>query len=489
MIRGGKASTIVDGCSLNLFAHDELDSIHLATLEVLERTGIDVYLKEAQEIFAAAGARVNKENNRVHIPAYLVEDAIRSAPPTVVLCGRNPKNDIVLNGRRVGFTNFGAGVMIIDPFTGEHREPTKHDVGQTALICDALDTVDVYSTTVVARDVNEKTVDLHEAEVFLVNTSKHCMHLDPTNGKNARKYFEMAAAIVGGMDKLRERPIVSILACPVSPLQLHKETCEQIMECAKAGVPVNILPMGMAGATSPISLGGAMVTHNAEVVSGLVLHQLVAKGAPAIYGSATTTFDLTCTTAPVGAPELGLFSAGICELAHYYNLPVYVAGGVADSKLSDAQAGHEKTITALLPALAGANLMFGMGMLDLGVTFSYAQLMIDHDIAKMIKRAVYGIPVNDATLAADIINQVGPSKNFLAEKHTRQFMPAEQSKPMIIDRRMRGTWESRGGKDIREVANEEAVKILRTHKPEPLPDSVLKQLRSIVESAEQDNML
>ena len=125
-------------------------------------------------------------------------------------------------------------------------------------------------------------------------------------------------------------------------------------------------------------------------------------------------------------------------------------------------------------------------MLELGVSFSYAQLMIDHDIAKMIKRTVYGIPVNDATLAADIINKVGPSKNFLAEKHTRQFMTAEQSKPSIFDRRMRGTWESRGGKDLREVASEEAVKILRTHKPDPLPESVLKQIRSIVESAEQE---
>lgn len=327
MIRKSKASSIVDGASLNLFSNDELDSIHLATLEVLEHTGVDVYLEEAREIFAAAGARVEKDGPRVKIPSYMVEDAVRSAPHTVKLCGRNPKNDIILDGRRVGFTNFGAGVMIVDPFTGEYRETTKHDVGQTALICDALDTVDVYSSAVVARDVNEKIVDLHEAEAFLTNTSKHCMHLDPTNGKNARHYFEMAAAIVGGMDQLRERPMISILVCPVSPLQLHKETCEQVIECAKAGVPVNILSMAMSGASAPISLAGTLVTHNAEVLATMVLHQLVGKGAPVIYGSSTTTFDLTYVTAPVGAPELGLISAGVCELAHYYMLPVYVAGG------------------------------------------------------------------------------------------------------------------------------------------------------------------
>ncbi len=155
--------------------------------------------------------------------------------------------------------------------------------------------------------------------------------------------------------------------------------------------------------------------------------------------------------------------------------------------MNDAQAGHEKTITALLPALAGANLIYGMGMLELGVSFSYAQLMIDHDIARMIKRAVYGIPVNDATLAVEVIDKVGPSKNFLAEKHTRQFMASEQSKPVLFDRRMRGTWESRGAKDIRDAANEEAVKILSTHKPDPLPETVIKKLRRIVESAEQED--
>lgn len=125
-------------------------------------------------------------------------------------------------------------------------------------------------------------------------------------------------------------------------------------------------------------------------------------------------------------------------------------------------------------------------MLELGVSFSYAQLMVDNDIAKMVKRAVYGIPVNDDTLAVDIIAKVGPSKNFLAEKHTRQFMGTEQSKPGLIDRRMRGTWETRGAKDIRDAATEAACQILTTHKPDPLPEGVAKELRRIVESAEQE---
>jgi trimethylamine--corrinoid protein Co-methyltransferase len=294
-------------------------------MEILERAGILVFCDEALEIFSAGGCSVI--NNLVKIPAYIAEDAIRSAPSTILLAGRNPARDMVLDGRRVGFTNFGAGVMVIDPFNGELRESTKEDVAATALACDALDEVDIYSSAVVARDVPEGTIDLHEAEAFLSNTSKHCQHIDLTGGAGARKFFEMGSAITGGMDKLRERPIISALVCPTSPLQLHTHTSEIIIECARAGIPVNILSMAMSGASAPVSLAGTLVTHNAEVIGGMVLHQLTAKGAPMIYGSSTTTFDLTYATAPVGAPELGLISAGVAELAHYYMLPSYVAGG------------------------------------------------------------------------------------------------------------------------------------------------------------------
>jgi trimethylamine--corrinoid protein Co-methyltransferase len=152
----------------------------------------------------------------------------------------------------------------------------------------------------------------------------------------------------------------------------------------------------------------------------------------------------------------------------------------------DAQAGHEKTITSLLPALAGANLIYGMGMLELGVTFSFAQLVIDNEIAGMVKRVVQGVDVSDATMAVELIKEVGAGKDFLAKKHTRQYMGPEQSKVKLIDRRMRGAWEKRGGKDLAEAAAEKARHILDNHKPVPLSDDVLAKLRKIVEDAEAE---
>lgn len=327
MIRGPKAGNLKhEGFALRMFTPDDLMDIHYATLEVLQEVGVGVFCDEALEIFAHAGAKVNFADKSVKIPAHLVEDAIDSAPSRILLAGRNPKYDVVLEGRRVGFTNFGAGVMVVDPETGELHESTKEDVGRTALVCDALDTVDIYSSAVVARDMPDVSIDLHEAEAFLSNTSKHCQHIDCTGGAGARRFFEMASAIVGGADELASRPIVSTLVCPTSPLQLHTHTSEIIIESARARVPCNILSMAMSGASSPISLAGTLVTHNAEVLAGVTLHQLTRKGAPLIYGSSTTTFDLTYATAPVGAPELGMISAGVAVLAQFYQLPSYVAG-------------------------------------------------------------------------------------------------------------------------------------------------------------------
>lgn len=152
--------------------------------------------------------------------------------------------------------------------------------------------------------------------------------------------------------------------------------------------------------------------------------------------------------------------------------------------MSDAQAGHEKTMTSLLPALAGANLIYGMGMLELGVTFSFVQLVMDNEIAAMVKRVVQGVNVSDDTLAVELIKKVGSGKDFLAQKHTRQYMGTEQSKVKLIDRRMRGAWQKRGGKDLAEAAGERAREILDTHKVPELPADVLSKLRSIVEEAE-----
>jgi len=315
-----------NGFSLNVFTSEELLELHNATLEVLEQVGINIFCENALEILDGAGAKVDRSTSMVKIPQYIVERAVRAAPRNILLAGRDPKHDLVLEDRRVSFANFGAGVQIVDPYTGELRESTKADVKNTALVCDALDSVDVYFSAVVAKDMPESTADLHEAESFLSGTSKHCQHFNLTGGSGARGFLEMGSAIAGGMENLRRRPVISAMVCPVSPLQLHTNTCEIIIEFATAGVPVNILSLAMSGASSPITPAGAIIVSNAEVLAGIVLAQAARKGSPVIYGSSTTTFDLTHVTAPVGSPELAIISSGVAELAGFYGLPSCTGG-------------------------------------------------------------------------------------------------------------------------------------------------------------------
>jgi trimethylamine--corrinoid protein Co-methyltransferase len=313
------------GFRLEVFTDDELREIHLATLEVLGETGVFVEDAEAQDIFEQAGAEVDRDRQVVRIPAHLVDDAVRSAPPKVVLCGRDPARDVVLEDGRVGFTNFGEGIQVVDPYTGELHESLKQDVADCTRIIDALPEIDVVERPLGAHDVPQDVAALHNAEAIFSNTTKHAT-IGPLTGFCARRMIDMAAAIAGGHDRLRRRPILSFLTCPVSPLKLVEDVCRIIIEGARAGVPVNVLSMAMAGGSSPVSLAGTLVGHNAEVLSGITLAQLTKRGAPVIYGSSTTALDLRFASASVGSPECGMIGAGVACLARYYLLPSWVAG-------------------------------------------------------------------------------------------------------------------------------------------------------------------
>ena len=314
------------GLHVDILSEKDLGDLHESTLQTLEKTGLFIDYTAALDCFEKAGARVDRNSSIVKIPAQLVEDAIQSAPSKVLLAGRDPKHDLVLGERRVHFTNFSEGVKINDPYTGENRSPVKKDLANAARVIDYLDEIDFCEKAIGAHDVPQETVPLHNAEAFLTNTTKHCA-FGPGNGKLLKKIMEMAAVIVGGAKRLAERPIVSFTTCPVSPLKLISECCEIIMASARNNVVCNILSMAMAGATSPATLAGTLVTHNAEILGGITLSQLTRKGAPVIYGSSTTAMDLKLAEASVGTPECALISGAVARLARYYALPSYVAGG------------------------------------------------------------------------------------------------------------------------------------------------------------------
>ncbi len=317
--------SLTQGLSLNILTNDELEDIHLGTLEVMEKTGLFVENEEALDLFESGGAKVIRETKVVKIPSFLVEESIRSAPSKVVLYGRDPEHDLVLEGTRIHFTNFSEGVRVIDPRTGILREPKKTDLEDAARVIDYLEDVDFCEKALGAHDVDQACAPLHNAEAFLPNTTKHCA-FGPGNGKLLKKIIKMGAAIAGSEEKFNERPMISFTTCPVSPLKLINECCEIIIESARTGTVCNILSMAMAGATAPVTLAGALVTHNAEILGGITLSQLARKGAPVIYGSSTTAMDLKLGTASVGTPEGALVSGAVACLARHYKIPSYVGG-------------------------------------------------------------------------------------------------------------------------------------------------------------------
>lgn len=327
MIRADRAGYAqLSGCGLNILTDDELAEMHRATLDVLEDAGLLILNDEAQEIYYSSGCKVDEKNSIVKIPSYLVEEAIKSAPPKVLLAARNPKNDYVMGGKRVGFATFGVAIKILDLETGKVRESTSKDMAKVSILCDALENLDVFASALTSTDVPAQVQGLVSAEIAFNNCTKHYLSAEILSKEDTKRLFNMGVAIAGSEEKMRKRPLCSIAICPISPLQFNSEVCEVIIESARLGLPCDVHSEPLTGAATPVTLAGALVIHNAENLGGIVLSQLTNKGAPVIYGSTTQTFDLRKVNALVGDPETSLLQAAAARFAQYYNLPSYVSG-------------------------------------------------------------------------------------------------------------------------------------------------------------------
>jgi trimethylamine--corrinoid protein Co-methyltransferase len=476
------------GCfGFKVFTDDQVRTLHQATLDVLQDVGIKVESEEALEIFHGAGAKVERlqEQGVVKFPSDLIEACIRAAPSRIVYYGRDPKDDYAVESGKVGFTTFGECVQIIDPGTRQVRSTNKDDLGKISRVCDRLEEIVVLERPVGAVEQFAPTQPLHNYEAMVSNTSKH-IFLGFYSAENAKRIAQMAAACVGGMETLRKRPIVTAFVCPTSPLVLVKMCCDVVIACARLGIGVSPISMVLAGATSPATLAGSVVVHNAEVLAAIALAQLTVKGTPCTYASCSTIMDLRFGIPATGAPEHGMMSAGLAELAQYYELPCWMGGGLSDSKLPDSQAAHEFALTGTVAALSGANFVYGAGALESGLTFDYAKLIMDCEQIRRIQHLQRGIPVNDETLALDIIKGVGPGGEYLTHQHTLENMRA-LSRSDLFDRRSRSAWINKtGGKDLTERAYEKAAHILATHEPLPLLDGAAAAMRAIIAEYEAE---
>jgi len=474
------------GLKLNLLNKDELYEIHLATLDVLERIGVGIYEDRALKIMDEAGAIVDYDKKVVKIPQHLLKELIKKAPEVVTLHARNPKHAVELKpGGKTYFNNSSYGIRVYDLNTGMHRDSRSEDVANFARLTDALENIHVYLPTVTAHDIPEYVRALHELAIALDNTEKHVSHA--TSSADAVKhYIQIGATIVGGEEELRKKPVISASTCPISPLQHSREDTETLIEFAKFGLPFFILSMAMGGGTAPLTIAGELVVVNAEVLSGIALVQLVNPGTPVLYGSVSSTMDMKTGKLALGAPERPLINSGCAQLARYYGIPSWIGACSTDAKAPGPQAMFEKVMTAIIPMLAGANLIYGPAILDSGKTYSFEQLVLDNEIIGALYRIVEDVDVNADSLALEVIEKVGIGGHYLAQKHTSDHVLSDQWRPTLLDRGSMGDWVQAGRKDICELARERAEKILASHEVEPLEKDVRREMWEIVKKAERE---
>ena len=468
------------GLGLNILSRETLDTIHFAACRLLRTTGVTVEHQGAADRLSAAGARVLRRGEfwRVHIPEWLINDALASAPKSLVLGARNPENDYYLERGRVGFSTFGEQVKIIDLETREYRSSVRADARQVYKVVDALPGMVVGSRTLCPNDLPMMLQQPHNFYDALTCTSKH-IWMGLSNAPTIELARKMVIAVMGE-EKARQKPINTVTCCPTSPLTLVDMCCLNMIGAAESEVMnIEVMEMCLAGGTSPVNLAATVIQTIAEHLSGIVLAQVARKGVPTLMGTCSSNLDLKNGLSPMASPENSLIASCVTKMAAYYKLPIRAGAGVSESKIPDAQAGYEYAANALTLALAGANVIWGAGGIDSGLGIDYAKLLMDHEFGNNVRFMLQGVPVNNEEMALELMEEVGPGGSYLTHKHT--FKRARsQSKYQLFDRSPFATWQGAGAKTMTERAYDQARKIIETYEPQALEASVQAELDSLL---------
>lgn len=452
------------GGSNRIFSESDIKQIHNASVYLMENVGLKMHNPRVRQIFSDSGAVVDDATAIVKIPRTMLEDAVAAAPSRVLLCGREEKNDLVLEGTNTHLGTGGTVLYTLDLETGERRHTEVRDVAGYARMTDALENISFFVINCYPQDVPTESADVNRFYHAMANTSKHVMGGIYT-ADGLKSVIKLSEDIAGGKTKLLERPFVSFITLIMSPLVMEVTYTDFLIEIVRYGLPVATPSEPLAGATGPVTLAGTITVNNVESLAGLVLAQLIRKGHPTLYGSTASIMDMVSGTYMAGAIESSLINAGLAEMAQHYEVPIYSTGGMSDSKIPDCQAGYESAVTVMLPALAGANYIHdAFGLLEFCSTLSYEKMVIDNEIVGMVLRAVRGIDVSPETVAADIIAEVGPGGNYLSHRHTAAHVRSEFFFPRVANRQVRKDWEASGSSDTAERAQKMARKILAEHR-------------------------
>ncbi|WP_419659120.1 MttB4: trimethylamin methyltransferase [Desulfosarcina variabilis str. Montpellier] len=461
---------------------DGIDTIHTASLSVLEKTGItyESGLDETVDMLADAGATVDREKKRIRFSPALISEQVAKAPGRVILYARDGKNDLDLTEDKVHLGTGGAAVKILDLDSGAPRSSTLKDLYDLGRLVDRLDNIHFFLRPCIPTDIPEADYDVNMFYACLKATGKHVMS-GVNDEDGLQRVIDMAAMLAGGETQLTANPFISIITSfSISPLKLCTQSTRIMQACNRKGIPVALSAAPMSGSTSPMTMAGTLAQLHAEQMAGITICQLTQAGAPLLYGGIPSMANMATMGYQGGGVECGMMNAAIHQLSAHINVPNYNSAGLSDAKLPDAQAGWEKAMTILLAAMGGSNYMHhSAGMLESMLTVAPEQYVIDDEIIGMACKVLKGIEVDAEHLALDVIDTVGPAGNFMMSPHTMKYMRQEYFQGNgVSDRRSRPQWEQGGAMDTRERARQMARKLLAEEQAPYIPADIDKAMRA-----------
>jgi trimethylamine--corrinoid protein Co-methyltransferase len=454
-------------------------------LDILERVGMRFGQCDALDLLGEAGARVDREAGVARLPRSLVEEAVARCPREVLLAGATPDDDVLLDGSDVHFLPSGTPTKTLDPETGVARAGTSEDLRQAVIVADAMPVVDIMWPPVASADLPEVEQSFDELLTILSWTNKHTQH-DVTETWQLAPMLALLDELCGGLAAYRARPRVSFVCCTTSPLGIDGPFLDLSLEMARHGAPILVYPMPIAGATAPVTVAGTTTMNVAEFLGVATAFQVAAPGAPLIFGAGTSLLDMKAATFSFGALETTLMCAACVEVAHEIGVPVLAPGLATDALYGGLQAGYEKALKGLVVAASGADLITGgIGLLHGAGLFSLPQILVDAEIATMIKRLLAGCEVSEAAIMADVVARIGFDGHYLKEKDTtRRLRAGEVFFPEIATRLSYDAWAA-GGRDELAVSLSRARELVAAAdaRGPVLPAATLARLQEIVAAA------
>jgi trimethylamine--corrinoid protein Co-methyltransferase len=465
---------------------DEQARVHEESLRILAEVGIRVHGDVALPLLAGAGAEVDADTRLVRIPRSLVEAALARAPHAFTLGARNPAFDYPLPSPVTRFAMDGTAAFTRDFGTGERRYGTRRDIVDAMRLLQACDLAVMGWPPVAANDRPEASRPLHEFTAMLTATSKHGQH--ELHRRHQAPYLgAILAALAGGEDRVRTRHEASVIYCPVAPLVHDGEMLDAYLDLGAWDVPVMVMPMPVPGTTGPAAVLGNIALANAEALSSFVIFQAARPGRPMIYSSAVGSMDFRSGNFLAGTPEMGIQSAALTTMGHFYGLPTTAAGCASDAHDVGPEACIEKLLTMLPPVSAGADIVIGYGEIDGDQTLVLEQILVDNELAHLVLRLVGGVDGREGAELFEDVVEVGPGGNFLAMPATRQAARSgEFYEPSLIGRSPYEAWHALGRPTMYDRARTKVTEILAAPMVDPVPESIVAELDRILAEADRE---